>query len=586
MTQIIRRTLTAALSIGFLGTIGYARSAPTTVPPAPPQFQSLVRRPIALRLIDNGRSLLVANRRSGTIGTIDTASLQPVAEFVAGHGLSDLAISPDGKFMLACDEPAGQLVILHRRGAALGVAERLPLSASPVSVQLSDDGSSCTVACRWARRLAMVTLVPRPRVSGWIDLPFAPLKQLRLDRNNLVVADAFAGGLAVIDLSSRTLRSSFNLPIHNIRGMALADDGRRLLLTHQTLRASATASFDDIHWGNLLTNNLRSLKVDRLLQAGADPLKQSDLVHLGEAGHGVGDPAGLAVTDDRLFVALAGVHQIAIGRKQGAEWQYVDVGQRPTDLVVSPDGNRVYVANAFSDSIAVIDTRPGKMIATISLGPQAAASKIDRGEALFYDARLSHDGWMSCHSCHSDGHTSGRLADTLADGSYGTPKRILSLLGVGDTGPWAWNGSIDRLETQVRRSMESTMQGPKAIDAQVEDLTAFLKTLTPAPPQPQFPEDRPAAARGQKVFETHGCSRCHTPPSYTSAKTYDVGLVDEKGLRQFNPPSLRGVSQGGPYFHDGRAASLEEVFTLHRHELVHALPPSELRDLLAFLNCL
>ena len=38
---------------------------------------------------------------------------------------------------------------------------------------------------------------------------------------------------------------------------------------------------------------------------------------------------------------------------------------------------------------------------------------------------------MSCHSCHTDGHTSGRLADTLGDDTFGTPKRVLSLLGLG-----------------------------------------------------------------------------------------------------------------------------------------------------------
>ena len=54
----------------------------------------------------------------------------------------------------------------------------------------------------------------------------------------------------------------------------------------------------------------------------------------------------------------------------------------------------------------------------------------------------------------------GRLNDNLTDGSFGTPKRVLSLLGVKDTGPWAWNGHMKDLETQVRTSLKSTMQGP------------------------------------------------------------------------------------------------------------------------------
>ena len=48
---------------------------------------------------------------------------------------------------------------------------------------------------------------------------------------------------------------------------------------------------------------------------------------------------------------------------------------------------------------------------------------------------------MSCHSCHTDGHTNGQLNDNLSDfKTFGAPKRVLSLLGKRDTMPLAWNG--------------------------------------------------------------------------------------------------------------------------------------------------
>jgi cytochrome c peroxidase len=65
-----------------------------------------------------------------------------------------------------------------------------------------------------------------------------------------------------------------------------------------------------------------------------------------------------------------------------------------------------------------------------------------------------------------------------------------------------------------------------------------------------------------------------------------VGLRDEVGNREFNPPSLRGVSQGGPYLHDGRAATLRDVFETHRHQIREGLKIGELADLLAFLESL
>ena len=52
----------------------------------------------------------------------------------------------------------------------------------------------------------------------------------------------------------------------------------------------------------------------------------------------------------------------------------------------------------------------------------------------------------------------------------------------------------------------------------------------------------------------------HIPPSYTSNSKYDVGIHDEYGLKEFNPPSLRGISQRNRFFHDNRAQTLIEVF--------------------------
>jgi YVTN family beta-propeller protein len=410
--------------------------------------------------------------------------------------------------------------------------------------------------------------------------------QLPVTKTKIAVADAFGGKLAVVDLAAGVVESVRSLPAHNIRGMSLSADGRRLLVTHQTLNPLGRAQFDDIHWGNLLTNDVRVLRLTAVLNPKADLLQGSDLVHLGAAGHGTGDPAGLAACGDRLAVALAGVGEVAVGREQGDAWQYVAVGRRPTSVVPSPDGRRLFVANTFSDSVSIVDLEKSSVLAEKPLGQRLELTSRDRGEMLFYDARLSHDGWLSCHSCHSDGHTSGLLADTLSDGTYGTPKRILSLRGVGDTAPWTWTGGVAKLETQVQKSIETTMQGPKPTPEQVRDLTAYLKILPPPPPPPVASVSAEAARRGLAVFARQNCSACHTPPQYTTPKTYDVGLSDEAGHKDFNPPSLRGLSQGGPYFHDGRATTLSDVFTQYRHQVKGKLGKQELDDLLKFLGTL
>jgi hypothetical protein len=65
-----------------------------------------------------------------------------------------------------------------------------------------------------------------------------------------------------------------------------------------------------------------------------------------------------------------------------------------------------------------------------------------------------------------------------------------------------------------------------------------------------------------------------------------VGLADERGLRRFNPPSLRGVGQGYRFLHDNRAATLEEVFTKFHHKVGKATSPADLAYLLRFLRSL
>jgi YVTN family beta-propeller protein len=548
-----------------------------------------LRRPVALAPADGGRWVFVANRRSGTVSVLDAESLKVAGEVPVGRRLSDLAVTPDGTGVVVADEGAGELVVLRRRGPRLDAPARVAVGPGPVSIQVAPDGTRCYVASLWPRCVTVVDLgvAGGPKVRQSIPLPFPPGRQVLLpDPARLVVADAFGGRLAVIAPGRGEVESVRTLPAHNIRGLALSGDGRRLLVSHQVLSARATTSLADVHWGNLLTNNLREVPLAGVRDPRADLLDDSRLHHLGDAGRGAGDPAGVAVAPGGAVVlALAGVGEVAVGGPRDGGWERQAAGRRPTAVAVSPDGRRAFVADTFSDSVVVLDLKSRRVAADVPLGGKADMTAADRGELLFHDARLSHDGWFSCHSCHTDGHTNGLPADTLGDGSHGTPKRVPSLLGVKDTAPFGWTGGAKDLAAQVRSSVATTMRGAGLTAAQEADLVAYLRTLSPPPPLGRFAGERPGAAvrRGGEVFRRQGCTTCHERPAYTSAGAYDVGLTDEAGNRAFNPPSLRGVSQAGPYFHDGRAPALAEAFTKHRHGLTAELARDELGDLLAFL---
>jgi len=559
-----------------------------------------VRQPVALACIDGGKTVLVANRRSGSLSVIDAPSRRVVAEHDVGRSLADLAVLPDGRHLLAVDPAASELLLIEFRERSIRVVDRIKVSPDPVRLVVSTDGATCVVASLWSRRLTFAVLAsgtpsggnPALSIAGSLELPFCPRELAAFDDGSrLLVADAFGGRLAVVDIRQRVIESVRSLPAHNIRGLALAPDGRTLVIAHQAINRLAQTSLDDVHWGLLIRNHLRVVRTDALLRPGPDAvlLGGSRLFDLGDVGYAAGDPAALAFdVRGNLIVALAGVDEVAITASPEQGPRRIAVGRRPTAVAPSPDGSFVYVAGTLDDTISVVEIGSGQRSATISLGPWPEPTAADRGERLFYSAKLSHDGWMSCHSCHTDGHTNNLLSDTLGDGSYGAPKRVPSLLGVAATGPWTWTGSIARLEDQVRKSIATTMHGPKPADAQVADLTAFLGSLALPPPSVTGagPVDSGAVARGREVFEARKCASCHAPPEYTSPERYDVGLTDEVGNHEFNPPSLRGVSRRDTLLHDGRSRSLDEVFRKERHPRGLALTPQEIAGLVAFLKTL
>jgi YVTN family beta-propeller protein len=363
-----------------------------------------------------------------------------------------------------------------------------------------------------------------------------------------------------------------------------------LVIAHQMLNELAHTVRNDVHWGLLMSNDLRWFQLDAVLDPQRDLYTGAHMHPLGEAGNAAGDPAQVVLAADGKFVvALSGVGEIAVGREREFGLQRIKVGLGPVALAVNRQSDRAYVANRLSDSLSIVDLVQRQVVATVALGPKVKLSPADRGEQLFFSAELSHDGWMSCHSCHTDGHTNGLLNDNLSDGAFGAPKRVLSLLGREGTEPLAWDASSDQLEAQIRKSIVNTMQSDlEPSDRQVSAIAAYVRTLSPPPSLDRLrgTQDDEAVLRGQEVFHRQQCGRCHAPPTFTTPRVYDVGLADKQGGQRFNPPSLLGVSQRGPYFHDNRAKTLEDVFTEWRHPSGQPLEPGDRQALISFLRSL
>lgn len=565
--------------------------AATATEGPPPQL----RQPISLVLSEDGETLFAANRLTGTISLVDVAKKSVVGEVKVAAQLSDLKAVHGTSMLLATDETEHELLILSVNGNNIQVQQRLPVSPFPVSVTITADGEHCVVASLWSRRLTFVDLPTDKQATAQtakvLDMPFAPRTQLLVKGDKqLIVADSFGGRLAIVDMADGIVVHVREFPGHNIRGMGVSPNGEMLIVAHQMLNELAHTVRNDVHWGLLMSNDLRWLKLDAVLQSGTDLYEDAHMHPLGEAGSATGDPAGLTMTaNGAVVVSLGGVGEIAIGKEDDFSLYRIHVGRRPTAVVSDQEARYLYVANTFDDDISIIDIAEREVMAYISLGEQPELSLVQRGERLFFDANLSHDSWMSCHSCHPDGHTNGLLNDNFSDASFGAPKRVLSLLGRAHTEPFAWTGTAETLTAQIHKSLSHTMQADEPpTEEQLTALVAYVETLTPPPSidQVRGVQDKKSVERGHQLFGTLECINCHKPPMFTTPDTYDVGIHDKLGKNKFNPPSLLGVGQRGPYFHDNRAASLEDVFHKYKHQLGRDLSAAELADLLSFLRSL
>lgn len=148
-------------------------------------------------------------------------------------------------------------------------------------------------------------------------------------------------------------------------------------------------------------------------------------------------------------------------------------------------------------------------------------------------------------------------------------------------------------------SDDDSASDPEISAQEIADLVFFMQML--AAPAPV--DDHPA---GRLVFDAIGCGDCHTPsldgpdgpvPLFSDILLHDVGSASDGGIpdgsatgEQFRTPPLWGLSQTGPYMHDGLSSTVEAAIERHSEEgqaatdAYQALSDQEREDLLRFLQ--
>ncbi len=548
------------------------------------------RRPISIESTYLENRLLVANSTSGSISVIDSVNNVVVSEFDVVNKAAGFTADRSKRFFLLTDVDDGRLHCLKLLADGRLQAQWNSKTVNYCrSVKISPGNDLIAVAGHWSRQIEISKIKEwdsNPMSRRVIDLDFVPGRLCWIDNEDLLILGAFDGQMAVVNARTFTVNHRL-VADHRFGGAALRPDGKSLLLTDQMLNPLAQSTRNDVFWGLMVANRVSQVPVEWLHETAQVDLLLKDYRAIGGPRNAKADPGAIWLSPQYTLVALAGVDQLGVALSDELEFAFVETGRRPLDVIGL--GRQAFVVNMLDDSVTVIDLEKFEAIQTISLGQTPELTMAQQGERLFSDANLSLDGWMSCHSCHVEGHTNGQLNDNASDGSFGTPKRVISLLGRSGSAPFAWNGGSISLDDQVRKSIEVTMQSSHRVEEQtVSAITAFLQTL-PAPPAINAARKREQVDRihqGKRLFGSLNCTECHEPPHYSSRQNYDVGLSDENGLRTFNPPVLLGLSQRDYFFHDNRASSLADVVKKYRHQLDAPLSEEEVKNLLAFLNSL
>ena len=528
-----------------------------------------LRRPSAVLATADGSHVLIASSTNATLISTDLEGMKkrelhvpaPVLDLVwLQPGASSLAITAEPALLLQvyCDDSSRE-------------TKSVELAIRPAKMALNDDGTYAAITSTWDKCALIVPLdadgLCPDRVITRVSLDFPPREIVCIGETRFLVADAFGGELAVVDTKTGTVIASHQINGHHIGGLVCDYGSNSVLLSHQRLSKIAETSFDDIHWGTLMQNLVTQIPLPSLLQSGDKIAAKSRQYRLGKPGHGCADPSSIvSLSEGRFAVAISGTDEVALGRLGSKAFQFVSVGAKPTKLVwVGVD--QLLCMNELDEIVSILSLKDDLQLVGTLGTPRTQLESAERGERDFYSGRLSHDGWMSCSSCHIDGFTPDLAVDTFGDGQFGNAKRIPSLFNVHATGPWGWDGSKKSLAEQIESTLHSTMCRDEDDREQKSDhdvtvgLIAFLESQD---------RDRRKALQdgdsqlGEMLFQNRGCAKCHDPASrFTSADVYDVGVNDEYGLQKFNPPALSQLKLRRAFFHDGRFKSLDEVLRNH-----------------------
>jgi len=596
----------------------------------PPSVAIEYKTPCNLTLSGDGRRAYVACEGSDSLVIVDLENRKAVAEVRVGHQPHAVCLNPTETLAYVSNRSSDTVSVVDLKTNK--VAATIAVGDEPHGLITDIAGHTLYVANAGTGDVSLIDVHKLTEVKrlaaarGAWAIERSPDGKMLYVTNNLSHFVPFRAPslseVSVIDTQSKQIVNRIRLPEANlVQGIEFSPDGQFALVT--LLRTKNLVPISRVLQGWVITNGLGILWKDGTV----------DQVLLDEPNDYFADPTDIVITPDCKFayVTGGGVDAVALvdlqkltrilesahGQERasvipnhlGASAEFVvrriPTGKNPRGLAISPDGKSVYVAAALEDVLNVIDTARREVVASIDLGGPKQITQTRFGQTLFHSADITFQRQYSCHSCHPDGNVDGLTYDLEPDGIGVNPVDNRTLRGILDTAPFKWSGLNPSLSRQcgARLAVFFTRVDPFAPE-QLAALDRYVTTIPRPPNRYRRPEGlTPAQARGKALFERTvtndgrfippdgRCITCHPPPYYTNCQKFDVGTkspLDTKS--EFDVPHLNNIYEAAPYLHDGRAETLEEIWTRYnphdQHGFVNDMTKDQLNDLIEYLKSL
>lgn len=542
-------------------------------------------------ILDSQKQLLyVSNQWSDNVSVLDAVSLTHLDTLQAGNGPSGLALSADKKRLYVVNTFSSSVSVLDI--ASEKELKRLRVGDDPTGIAVSK-GDQIMVGSRRARLSEYG--VPLETDLVQIDSKYDRVKE-RIPISNAYMIENIA-----FTPSSDLALTTLIRPKNNIPSVQVESGW---MMTH----------------GIGLIENQPDGKTAQLL--------------IDEPNSYYPDPYDIVVTPDgkKAFVSSSGVNVISVidmdslrslvknstqadldrlANDLGAGRSFIisriSTGAGPKGMVIAPDGKHLYVAEQLEDRIAVIDVETLQNIGTIDLGGPDKVSVLRQGRRLFTNAGHTFQNQYSCYTCHPDNHEDGLVYNMAGQHMGRNLANTQSLREIGDTAPFKWNGKNQTVYKQDGMRFSTILTRTEAFSYKdLDAITAYIMRGIDHPPNLQYnPNGNLTASqeRGKVIFERtidnngdvipeiNRCVTCHPAPLYTNRQMADVStLADTDDPMLFDTPHLTNLFASPPYLHDGRAKTLEEIWTVYaeddRHGRVNDLTKPELNDLINYLKSL